>query len=563
MNKLLVFLIIIFFSFGSHVLAQNPILPANQQIDWSIAGIPGGIPDFPNSLDVTDFGAVGDGVTNDLPAFQAAINAAPDSTAVFVPAGNYRLNGTLVLNNDHTVLRGDCPVGSTKLLFHLSGSILAIQITHANAENLDQVLNNSLPKGTTSFILNDATGYTVGKYAEIRQDNDPALMYTDPAWDVPGAATSVGQLFKVVAVNGNTITVDRPLFINYNTSLNPVMRPLNNMRRNVGVENLYLEMITPGNYNVFMRDAVNCWIRNVESKKTNKGHFFLQRAIGCEIRDSYAHESHNYGSGGNGYGIVVGRHSTNHLFENNIFRRLRHAMIVSKGVTGCVFGYNYSTDQYWQNGFQGADLSLHGHYPNMNLFEGNVVEFAHNSDYWGPSGPGNTLFRNRIYVTSIRISDASHYQNVVGNEILQGSLIVDSGVYNTWKKANNVQGSIQNPVSGAISPSLYHSSKPDFLGGYPFPPIGPEYTINSHSIPSRDRFLSGNPMQVPTCPCYLNLTSANLNGIYEASGQIKSTGKIQPGATTIFDSGERIELNPGFKVETGGDFQGIIDGCDD
>jgi len=238
-------------------------------------------------------------------------------------------------------------------------------------------------------------------------------------------------------------------------------------------------------------------------------------------------------------------------------------MIVSKGATGLVFGYNYSIDQHWQFGHQAADLSLHGHYPNMILFEGNVVEYAHNSDYWGPSGPGNTLFRNRIEVTNIRVSDASHHQNIVANEVLYGSVIVDAGVYNTWLKANNVGGTILNPIGGTISPSLYHSTQPNFLDGYPFPIIGPEYPINTHSIPARDRYLAGTPLSVPSCPCKLNLNTTNLNGHYEASRLIESTGQVKNGSNTTFDSGHIIRLKVGFEVKPGSRFHGVIDGCDD
>ena len=57
-----------------------------------------------------------------------------------------------------------------------------------------------------------------------------------------------------------------------------------------------------------------------------------------------------------------------------------------------------------------CDISLHGFYPLMNLFEGNVVEFIHSSDHWGPSGPTHTK-------NDFMISDNSDFQNVIANEI--------------------------------------------------------------------------------------------------------------------------------------------------
>src|SRR5690606_10280600 len=54
------------------------------------------------SVDVRDFGAIGDGVTDDTEAFNRATRAddrwSPDlAVAVRVPAGRYRLRGTVFL----------------------------------------------------------------------------------------------------------------------------------------------------------------------------------------------------------------------------------------------------------------------------------------------------------------------------------------------------------------------------------------------------------------------------------------------------------------------------------
>jgi len=52
----------------------------------------------PNFLNVLDFGAVGDGQTDNTAAFQKALDEAAksDVQAVFAPRGNYRFDGSLV-----------------------------------------------------------------------------------------------------------------------------------------------------------------------------------------------------------------------------------------------------------------------------------------------------------------------------------------------------------------------------------------------------------------------------------------------------------------------------------
>lgn len=59
----------------------------------------------PYTLNVRDYGATGDGVTDDTAAIQAAINALPTSGVLYVPAGEY-LVGNLDGHSDMTV-RGD------------------------------------------------------------------------------------------------------------------------------------------------------------------------------------------------------------------------------------------------------------------------------------------------------------------------------------------------------------------------------------------------------------------------------------------------------------------------
>jgi hypothetical protein len=70
---------------------------------------------FAETISVKDFGAVGNGVANDAPAFQAAVDFAAalvGGACIHVPAGQYRLNSAVAIAKSGTTFRGDGPLAS-------------------------------------------------------------------------------------------------------------------------------------------------------------------------------------------------------------------------------------------------------------------------------------------------------------------------------------------------------------------------------------------------------------------------------------------------------------------
>ena len=67
-------------------------------------------------------------------------------------------------------------------------------------------------KDSTHITVSDAAGFNVGDYVEILQDNDPAVC--EGMYDY--MVRAIGQTMKVVAKNGRTLTVNRPLYFSYN-----------------------------------------------------------------------------------------------------------------------------------------------------------------------------------------------------------------------------------------------------------------------------------------------------------------------------------------------------------
>lgn len=68
------------------------------------------------ALNVIDFGAIGNGTNNDQPAIQATINALPPRGGeVYIPEGNYLLNGLLRININETDEKKPFPQNNIKI----------------------------------------------------------------------------------------------------------------------------------------------------------------------------------------------------------------------------------------------------------------------------------------------------------------------------------------------------------------------------------------------------------------------------------------------------------------
>ncbi|MBT5828564.1 MAG: dockerin, partial [Candidatus Latescibacteria bacterium] len=400
----------------------------NQHVRWT-PGIPGGIPDVDVVANVKDYGAVGDGMTDDAASFQKAIDAV-DQGAVLIPAGDYVLKSGLEINKS-VVLRGE-GADKTRLLFDIADRAAINIAKYDRGEWMDVVDGHVF--GSENVTVADGSVFKAGDFVEIQQENDPDVMYTDPKWNESWADDSVGQILRVEEVKGNTLLLDKPLYITFRAALKPKVRTQGFVER-AGVEDLYIKLSSRGDpVTIGMRNTAYCWIRNIESDFTSRNHVGVSASYRCEIRDSYFHHSYEYGGGGHGYGVNLGKHVTDCLIENNIFKHLRHAMLVQVGSCGNVFAYNYSVETLSEGTWVPCDVSLHGHFPFMNLFESNTVQKIDVSDYWGPVGPGNTFLRNRVENYGFRIRDHSHLQNVIGNELVQvdQEIAIHNSVKNTY-----------------------------------------------------------------------------------------------------------------------------------
>ena len=497
--------VIIFSLFLFIGYSQN--LSDDRIVNWSDAGLRS-VPDTEQwtLLNILDFGGSGDSITDNSSALSGAILALNDSPGIiFFPEGKYLFQSSIVLESN-MILRGE---GSdkTEIIINFGGEVNhGIILSKSQSGNYVEVISGNT-KGSDYLKLTSTSGISNTDFADLRQDN--GIWDTKPAsW----ATAVVGQILHLDRINVDTIFLKQPLRLDYDTSLNLRIRPIE-VISNVGLECLKIrrkdEPATAA-YNIYMSHAYNCWVRGVESSYSGGSHVYITESSNIWVEGSYFHHAFKYdGVGTNGYGVTLNHRTGECLIENNVFRFLRHAMMVKTGANGNVFAYNYSIEpnRTEQGSFLSGDISLHGHYAFANLFEGNIVQNIIIDHFWGPSGPYNTFFRNRAELLGFVMTEDAIYntktQNIIGAEIIN-----PAATFGNYTLTGTDHYEYANDVKGVIIPSgttnltlisLYLQQQPEYWDQQlSWPGIGIPNAVNSVSIPAKDRYLSGG--LVTTCP---------------------------------------------------------------
>ena len=414
------------------------IIPADRRIDWTHnTGVPGGIPEWTRICATVDAATYGTGVSDATAAIQAAINTCatsapgtqPGPGVIAIPAGTYRLDGSVNINRSYTVIRG---AGADQTTFVAGGQAFSIGVNGVAFKNI--AITAGANKGSKALTLADISDLAVGQLIAISADNEPGLVFASRH-----STHDAKQMALITAIDRNTITVTPPLLWSY--SPNPVLLySFVGINRFVGLEDMKVDHTQGRSGASFMIDqCYGCWVRGMFSVKPGSYHTYVLDSLLGEIRDSYFLDSQTYGSdnaglnvrgttnGGVNQGAVTG-----FTFENNIFDKTFPGIELQNASSGNYIGYNYGYatqagdrepgDTYvaWNTGMFNDN---HGPHDMMNLWEGNTGEQFTSDGYFGSASHG-TLFRNhftglnprfQIAWNAISLNRWSYHYNIVGN----------------------------------------------------------------------------------------------------------------------------------------------------
>jgi hypothetical protein len=157
------------------------------------------------SYSVKDFGAVGDGVTDDSVAVQTAINNMTSGGTLVFPFGTYKINTSiLVPYSNITIIGNGSTIDATTLAYNgaVRGSGAVFRFTTPNATT-NTTLASTAAAGATTLTLTSATGAAIGKLIrsisnEVQYRNDTEIAYYN-------------DQNKIVNVVGSTVTLESPL----------------------------------------------------------------------------------------------------------------------------------------------------------------------------------------------------------------------------------------------------------------------------------------------------------------------------------------------------------------
>jgi hypothetical protein len=433
------------------------ILSPTRAIDWSAAGVQGGIPSRTTICATLNPGAT-------AAQINSAIANCPTGQVVFLNAGTYTLNENLLFNNKSGVTLRGAGADLTKLVWS-SNTVISSSCFGPNAL---VCLRNGEPnyvgafsggtanwtagyaKGATVITLSNTTNITAGNMLWLDQLNDAdgdgyptsadirvCSGGTDCTPKGTGGAGRAGrnqsQAVRVVAVNGNQVTISPGLHMpNWRASQSPGAWWGKTNIRNSGIENMTLDNTNSTSYGiVIMHDAIDCWMKGVRVINGDRSQVIMWQVSFSTIRDSYFYGSKHAES--SSYGIET-YHTSNNLYENNIHQHSTVPYNINSADSGSVYAYNYAIDDHFTGaptpgsnpGWMIPMFEAHAAGQAMLLFEGNSGLGLQADNVWG-STQFFTMFRNHwfgdIYnnppkdgnTSPLHIWKMNRFYNAIGN----------------------------------------------------------------------------------------------------------------------------------------------------
>lgn len=268
------------------------------------------------TISVKDYGAVGDGITDDSAAFIAARTAAAGKK-IHVPAGTYKLNNVLSSSED-LILEGDGDATVLDFTGTISGGNYALEAI-GTATQIEE-LSGTQNVGSSTVLFVSAPTLSVG---------DVFVIYnpTDSSWSGFRTDYRAGEWCETESIATNTVTLKNPLYDTYvaaNVDVYKISGPKVHLANFKIKGTTILGLIKT----TFCTDVS---IENISATHANDSIIYIDRCFNVNITNP---KLKNVGDGGDDYAIAIGNSQHVRTFGGNLYAR-RHPVTHGGGSGVC------------------------------------------------------------------------------------------------------------------------------------------------------------------------------------------------------------------------------------
>ena len=287
----------------AHAQEWSGIIAPQRAMDWSGAGVSGGIPNRTIICTTLNAGAT-------AAQINTAIAGCPTGQVVKLGPGTFALATGLVMKSNVT-LRG-AGADQTRLSIQGTDGCLGLRASVCVAGTGTWYGGALTPtnwtagyaKGATQITVASTSGFAVGTILVLDQLDDTSdtgqtiisdLMPTfSREGGAPGRPNRAQQeYFQIVAINGNVLTLTPGLRMpNWRSARSPQAFTYGGNIFKAGIENLSIDhgpaaAGTTGS-GIAFHNATDCWIKGVRSLNGPRNHVWLRQAFRAEVRQRRA-----------------------------------------------------------------------------------------------------------------------------------------------------------------------------------------------------------------------------------------------------------------------------------
>jgi hypothetical protein len=287
------------------------------------------------------FGAVGDGITDDYDAAQAALTAAAacGGIVVFSPVPIlentvYRIETGLVVSSNTTVILDGVTVDFSAC------AVSSRCFTAAGTEGTPNLLTANATVGAITVAVTSAAGLARG---------DLVRVYSEAVFDASQTDSTIGEICKIESVSGLNVTLEAPLKDTYNTADTAALTKIDAVR---GVRIRGGTLLGGGtpttagsdadHYGTYIDLADDCIVDGVTYVRCDRVGAQFKDAVWCKLLHC---RFENFVNDTTGYGVSFADACQDCIAAHNSFIGVRHSLSTNSGDHGVprriIFAHNH------------------------------------------------------------------------------------------------------------------------------------------------------------------------------------------------------------------------------